>query len=159
MWVQTNTIQRKLGWMKTTSGISHPPRLKYLKLIIDFLREWYITLNREIVNVQIVDENFLGAFWVLCFMWFHLGFCVSYGKNCKYGSYKFSYKFAFNFFSSRRIKQQNSNFEQVGGLVTRNISISWRVALYLNGMPNSIDFYKEIFLRVIPVHIIASWLC
>ena len=36
----------------------------------------------------------------------------------------------------------------------RNISVFclWRVALYFKPMPNSIDFYKGIFLYVIHVH-------
>ena len=42
----------------------------------------------------------------------------------------------------------------------RNISVFclWRVALYFKAMPNSIDFYKEIFLHVIPVCIIVPCL-
>ena len=32
-----------------------------------------------------------------------------------------------------------------------------RVALYFKAMPISIDFYKGIFLHVIPVRIIVSW--
>ena len=52
-------------------------------------------------------------------------------------------------------QKQESGFEQVGGLVTRNISVFclWQVALYFKAMPNSIDFYKGIFLHVIPIRI------
>ena len=52
---------------------------------------------------------------------------------------------------------QESGFQQVGDLVTRNISVFCllRVALYFKAMPNSIDFYKEMFLHVIPVRIIV----
>ena len=32
-----------------------------------------------------------------------------------------------------------------------------RISLYFKAMPNSIDFYKEIFLHVIPVRIIVPW--
>ena len=32
-----------------------------------------------------------------------------------------------------------------------------RVALYFKAILNSIDFYKEIFLHVIPVRIIVPW--
>ena len=46
-----------------------------------------------------------------------------YGNNRNYNSYKFSYKFAFtSSLSFRRNQKQESNFEQVGDLVTRNIS-------------------------------------
>ena len=55
-------------------------------------------------------------------------------------------------------QKQESNFQQVGGLVTRN-SFAFclqRVVLYFKGMPNSIHFYKRIFLHVIPVRITVS---
>ena len=47
----------------------------------------------------------------------------------------------------------------MGSLVTRNISVFCllQVALYFKAMPNSIDFYKGIFLHVIPVRIIVSF--
>ena len=54
-------------------------------------------------------------------------------------------------------QKQETNFQQVGGLVMRN-SFAFclqRVALYFKGMLNSIDFYKRILLHVIPVHIIV----
>ena len=53
-----------------------------------------------------------------------------------------------------------SGFQQVGGLVTRNISVFclYRVALYFEPKPNPIDFYKGIFLHVIPVRVIVPWL-
>ena len=76
-------------------------------------------------------------------------------NNRNYNSCLFSYKVAFIlllcFLTNRN---QESRFQQVGGLVTRNISVFclYRVALYFKDMPNSIDFYKGIFLRVIPVH-------
>ena len=46
-------------------------------------------------------------------------------RNCN--SYRFSYKFAFIFFlPSLTNQEQESSFQQVGGLVTRNISaFSW----------------------------------
>ena len=55
--------------------------------------------------------------------------------------------------------KQKSSFQQVGGLVMRNISVFClqRVALYFKTTPNSIDFYKGIFLHVIPVRIIVPW--
>ena len=71
-------------------------------------------------------------------------------NNPNYNSYIFSYKFAFIFFFSFLTNQkQESRFQQVGG----NISVfclQW-VVLYFKAMPNSMDFYKGIFLHVIPV--------
>ena len=63
------------------------------------------------------------------------------------------------FFSFLTNQKQESGFQQVGGLVTRNISIFCleRVVLYFKAMPNSVDFYKEILLHVIPVRIIVPW--
>ena len=54
-------------------------------------------------------------------------------------------------------QKQRSDFQQVGGLVMRNISVFYlqRVALYLKAIPNATDFYKGIFLHVIPVRIIV----
>ena len=54
-------------------------------------------------------------------------------------------------------KNKNQIFEQFGGLVTRNTFAFCLqpVGLYFKGMPNSIDFYKKIFLHVIPARIIV----
>ena len=47
-----------------------------------------------------------------------------YENNCDYNSYIFSYKFVFILFLSFITNQkQKSGFQQVGGLVTRNISV------------------------------------
>ena len=44
-----------------------------------------------------------------------------YENNCNYNSYKFSYKFTFiPLLYFHRNQKQESNFQQVGGLVTRN---------------------------------------
>ena len=83
-------------------------------------------------------------------------------NNNNYNSYRFSYRFVFILFLSFLTNQkQESGFQQVGSLVTRNISVFclYRVALYFKAMPNSIEFYKGIFLHVIPVLIIVSWIC
>ena len=82
-----------------------------------------------------------------------------YENRRNYNSYKFSYKFTLiPFLSCHRNQKQKSNFQQVGGLVTSNsFAFCFRVALYLKGMPNSIDFYKRIFLHFIPVRIIVPW--
>ena len=75
--------------------------------------------------------------------------------------YIFSYKFGFTLFLSFLADQkQKSDFQQVGGLVMRNISVFCllRVALYFKATPNSINFYKGIFLHVIPVPITVPWL-
>ena len=67
-------------------------------------------------------------------------------KNDRNGdSHKSSYKFTFiPFLSLQRNQTQESNFQQVGGLVTRKsfaFRLQW-VAFYFKSMPNSIDFYK-----------------
>ena len=63
------------------------------------------------------------------------------------------------FLSLHKNQKQESNFQQVDGVVTRNsfAFCLWQVALYFKGMPNSIDFYKRILLHVIPVRIIVPW--
>ena len=65
----------------------------------------------------------------------------------------------FLFLSVLTNQKQESGFQQVGGLVTRNISVFCllQVALFLKAMPNSINFDKRVFLhvRTIPVRIIA----
>ena len=75
-----------------------------------------------------------------------------------YHSYKFRNKFTFiPFLSFHRNQEQESNFQQVGGLATRN-SFAFclqRVALYLKAMPNLKDFYERILLHIIPTGIIV----
>ena len=81
-------------------------------------------------------------------------------NNRNYDPYGFSYKRAFIlFFSFLTNQKEESGFQQVGGLVTRIISVFClqRVALYFKAMPNSIDFYKGIFLLLIPVRFIVPW--
>ena len=118
-------------------------------------------------NVPIVDEDLLRAFYrvagICWFMWSVKKHCVAkvlpviWGKylhenNHNYNSYRFSYKFAFILFSSFLTDQkQESGFQQVGGLVTKNIYVFVYI-LYFKAMPSSIDFYKGIFLYVTPVH-------
>ena len=47
-----------------------------------------------------------------------------YENNRNYNSYKFGYKFGFiPVLSFRRNQKEESNFQQVGDLVTRNISV------------------------------------
>ena len=83
----------------------------------------------------------------------------SYENNWNYISHKRSCKFAFiPFLSICRIQKQESSFQLVGHLVSRNISVFClqRVAHYFKDMPNSIDFYKRILLHVIPTSSIVS---
>ena len=83
-----------------------------------------------------------------------------HGNNRNCNSYQFSYKFdIIHFLFFLRNQKQESTFQQVGGLATINISVLYlyRVALYFKAMPNSIGFYKGIFLHVIPVRIIVPW--
>ena len=81
-----------------------------------------------------------------------------YEINLNYNFYNRSYKFTFISFLSFR-RNQESNFQQVGGVVTRNnFTFGLEgVALCFKGMANSINFYKRVYLHVIPVRIIVSW--
>ena len=87
-------------------------------------------LQSSSTNVHIVGEDLLTA---LCEL-FSLRFCVSsvakilqgiwetflHENNHNYNSYKFSYKFTFiPFLSFRKSQKQESNFQQVGGLVSK----------------------------------------
>ena len=79
-------------------------------------------------------------------------------NNRNYDPYRFNYKFAFILFLPFLTNQkEESSFQQVGGLVRRIIPVFClqRVALYFKAMPNSIDFYKGIFLLLIPVRFIV----
>ena len=79
-------------------------------------------------------------------------------NNRNYNSYIFSYKFALPYFSFLTNQKQKTGFQQVSGLVTRNICLLFTVSrIYFKAMPNSIDCYKGIFLHVIPVHIVVPW--
>ena len=51
-------------------------------------------------------------------------------------------------------QKQELGFQQVDGLETRSISVSYkeRFALCFKPLPNLIDFYKEIFSNVIQFH-------
>ena len=102
--------------------------------------------------VQVISEN------TLCSKGFTSIWETFLDKNNRnYDSYKFSYKFAFILFLSFLTNQkQGYGLQQVGGLVMRNISVFCWVALYFKAIPNSIDFYKGVFLHVIPVRIIVS---
>ena len=50
-----------------------------------------------------------------------------------------------------RFKNLGKNFRDFGGFPVSDL------VLYFKDMPNSIDFYKRIFLHVIPVRIIVPW--
>ena len=79
-------------------------------------------------------------------------------NNRNYDPYRFNYKFAFILFLPFLTNQkEESSFQQVGGLVRRIIPVFClrRVAFYFKAMPNSIDFYKGIFLLLIPVRFIV----
>ena len=52
-------------------------------------------------------------------------------------------------------KNKNPFFQQVGGVVTRNTSLLFIASRALLQSPYKTDFYKEIFLHVIPVRIIV----
>ena len=80
--------------------------------------------------------------------------------NQNYNSNRVINKFAFILLLSFLTDQkQDSDFQQVGGLLTRNITdlCLERVLFYFKAMPNSADFYKWVFLHVIPIRIIVPW--
>ena len=84
--------------------------------------------------------------------------CILHENDCNYNSYRFSYKFAFILFLSFLTNQKpDSGFQQVDGLATRNISAFSFIATcaQLQSHAEIIDFYKEIFLHVIPASIVA----
>ena len=73
-------------------------------------------------------------------------------NNRNYNSYKFSYKFdLIPVLSCRRNQKQESKFQQLGDLVTKNISAFclWRVALYFKGTANLKGFSDMLFLFVL----------
>ena len=83
-----------------------------------------------------------------------------YENNRNYNSCKVNYKVTcIPFLSFRKNQKQESNFQQVGSIVTRNISVfcSQQVALFFRGIPNSTDFHKRIFWHVIHAHVIVPW--
>ena len=84
-------------------------------------------------------------------------------NNRHYNSYRCSYKFEIiALLSFLRNLKQESNFQLVGGLETKGISIFciWLVVLYFRVIPNSIDFYKEFSYRLLHyfcLYYIAPW--
>ena len=78
-----------------------------------------------------------------------------YENNRNYNSFKFIYKFIFICFSSfRRNERQESNFWQVSGLVTRNISVLFKRN---RALLQSYAEFKRILIHVIPARIIVPW--
>ena len=104
-------------------------------------KKMVMTFGKLSTNVHIVVEDLMRAFYKL----FCLLFWVSsdqwktvcskdFKRNLReifmiimvasYNSYKFNYRFAFiPFLSFRRNQKQESNFQQVGDLLTRSISL------------------------------------
>ena len=90
-----------------------------------------------------------------------------HGNNRNYNCNRFSHKFDFILFFVLSYKPKTrirfSAIQWSGNekflLVTfGNFFYLQQVALYFNAMPNSIDFYKGIFLHAIQVRIIVPWL-
>ena len=81
-------------------------------------------------------------------------------NNPNYQSYRFICKFSFILFLFLlQTKNKNQVFSKLV-VWYRAIFLGFclrRVALYFKAMPNSIDFYKVIFLHVIRVRIVVSW--
>ena len=125
--------------------------------------------------MHIVGEDLLRAFYkffmftVFCFKWSVKKHCVAkilqgiwrrflYENNRNFNSYKSSHKFNFiSFLSFHKNQKQESNFQQVGGLVTSNILLFVdSESRYTSKVcRDSIDFYEIIFLNVIPLRIIV----
>ena len=120
-------------------------------------------------NMHIVAKNLLRAFCKFLYLWFCVlseqwkKHCVAkillaileillYENSYNYDSYKFSNKFTF-FFSFRTNQKQESNFQEAGGLLTKNIFVFciWQVILYFKGIPS---LYVKIILLVCSVFII-----
>ena len=82
-----------------------------------------------------------------------------YQNTRNHNSYKFSHKLTFiPFLSLQRTQKQESNSQQVSGLVTRKFCFLLIASRALHqAMSNSIDFSRKIFLHVIPVRIIVPW--
>ena len=74
-------------------------------------------------------------------------------NNCNYNSYNLVKNSLLSPFCTFFEFKNKIQIFKVGGLVKTNISAFClkRVALYFKAMPNSIYFYKGIFLHVIPV--------
>ena len=71
-----------------------------------------------------------------------------YENTFNYDSLKFKYRFAFiPFLSFCKIQNQESNFQQVGGLGPRNISVFCfcQVALYFRGIPSKFNRLSAYF--------------
>ena len=89
--------------------------------------------------LQVISEKNLCSKGFTC----SLSNCDSYKSWCKFDFILF--------LSFCRIQKQESNFQQVGGLVTITISpfCLWRVGLCFKDIPNSTVFYREIFYMLI----------
>ena len=132
---------------KKAVGKSNKENLKWSKILCQINQEIWKTrkiigavgklFNQCAHNWRGFAEGVLKVvfFTVLCFKWSVKKHCVAkilqgiwerflYENNRNYNSYKFSYKFDFiPVLSFRRNQKQESNFQQVGDLVTRNISV------------------------------------
>ena len=96
--------------------------------------------------IQVIREKTLGnvllAIWEL----------FLHENNQIYNSYRFIDKFAFILLLSFLTDQkQDSDFQQVGGLLTRNITdlCLERVLFYFKAMPISADFFKGYKQKII----------
>ena len=141
---------------------------------LESLKKWLQKFESFSTNITIVGQDLPRTYYrffffpVLSFKWSVKKHCVTKvllaiweiilrENNCNYNSYRFSCKFFILFLSFLTNQKQESGFQQVVGLVTRNISVFCllRVALCFKTMLNSIDFYGGIFLLVILVRIIV----
>ena len=142
------------------------------------LKKYLQQFESFLTNVPLAGEDLLRCvvqvvlFTVLWFKWSVKKLCVTKvllevweiflrENNRNYNSYRFSCKFTFILCLSFLTNQkQESGFQEVACLVTRNISFFClqRVLFYFKAIQNSTDFSKGIFLHAIPVCIIVSCL-
>ena len=107
--------------------------------------------------------------WTLRFEWSVKKPCVAkvllaiweiflHENNRDYNSYKFAFVLFLFFLTNQR---QKSGSQQIDGLVTKKylffVFCLTESRSYFKTMSNLIDFYKGIFLQVIPVCIIIPW--
>ena len=116
-------------------------------------------LESILTNVPLVCKD-LQKLCIGCFIYsFVIHLICKRNADLVSNPYRISYKLFFIFFSFFLTKQkQDSGFQQVGRkiFVCLFVFCLRPVTLYFKAMPNSVDFYKGIFLHVIPVCVILQ---
>ena len=118
-------------------------------LLWTFCRLFYLQFCNSMISEKTLQQRFYQEFE----RYFYIKIIVT-----RIPSYLVTNLFlSFFFFSLLTNQKQEFGFQQVGGLIMRDISVFCLqgVALYVKAMPNSIEFYKGIFSHVMPVRIIV----